>query len=106
MRVVPTLEPLWVNPTAVHDDGDRQVIPSGRPDGLETADHFDPFHCSSALPTARQNEGEVHETPVSWEPVLGTVLQEVPFHCRMKYLGYAFPMATQNEADVQETPLK
>ena len=70
----------------------------GRPFGklLGTVDQAFPFHDStsfdpnpappdgSLVPTAKQNAGLVHETPLSWLPEgeigLGVADQDVPFH--------------------------
>ena len=78
--------------------------------GLGTVDHVDPFHCSVRVcwlwpvpdvPTAMQNEGEVHETPVRLAAGLGTTLQVAPFHCSMR-----LPTATQDEAEMHEIPVR
>lgn len=94
--------------------------------GLDTIDHFEPFHCSTSvcpqppcvkLPTATQLFVVVHETParplgsVPWFG-LGTIPHFAPFHRSMSVLDAVLveepPTAMQNDVlrhDTAASPL-
>jgi hypothetical protein len=92
--------------------------------GVVTTDQVVPFHSSTRgakpetvwLPTAVQNVGLVHETPVMLAPddpagmAAGTTAQAVPFQCSKNGSGADGcrwnPAATQNEVLVHEMALR
>jgi hypothetical protein len=106
-------------PTAVQLVGERQEMPHKKlsfPDsaGNELTVQFVPFHSSASafmvcdvLPTAMQNDGDVHETPTNRSfaetSSLGTMDQLVPFHFSA-WVDDEPPTAMQNVGETHETP--